>query len=140
MKRGYMKIKENEAKQLIIEAKLENGSLWMTKYEIAYLFNVVANSISNTIRALFKSGILREENVTQIHKFTLNGKINEVVLYNLEAIIHIGFRVSSFEAKFFREWIAGGFCEYLKMGKLQASEVLIVLSNNSKIPLIASLN
>ena len=140
MEHGYIKIKENGAGHFVVDAKLVNGDHWMTQHEIADLFNVVASSVGNTIRAIFKSEILREENVTQIHKFTLNGKTNEVLLYNLEAIIHIGFRVCSFEAKIFREWVVKGFSEYQKIEKMQFSKVLIMLSCDSRTPLFTSLN
>lgn len=140
MEGGYIKIRENEANQLIIDAKIVNGIIWMTKHEIADLFNVVISSVGNTIRAIFKSGILKEENVTKIHKYKLNSRANEVVLYNLEAIIHIGFRTASFEAKAFREWLTTYFFEYLKMEKHQSSNVLIELNNNSETLFIASLN
>jgi len=140
MERGYIIIKENEANQLIIEAKIVNYDLWMTQHEIADLFNVLVSSVGNTILALFKSGMLKEENVTQIQQYEVNGRTNEMLLYNLEAITHIGFRTSSIEAKTFRDWITGGFVNYLKMEKLQSSDVLTVLNGNLKIPFITSLN
>ena len=68
MERGYIKIKENETNQWIVEAKLVNCTLWLSKHEMANLFNVFVNSIGNNLRAIFKSGILREEEVTKIHK------------------------------------------------------------------------
>lgn len=140
MERGYIKIKENEANQLIVEAKIVNGTLWMTKHEIADLLNVFVSSISNNFRAIFKSGLLQEENVTQIHKYENNGRQCEMTLYNLDAIIHVAFRTASFEGKVLREWVAKSFTEYLKMEKLQSPDALIVFSNNSNTPFIASLN
>ena len=40
MERGYIKIKENETNQWIVEAKLVNCTLWLSKHEMANLFNV----------------------------------------------------------------------------------------------------
>lgn len=87
MERGYIKIKENNENQLIVEAKLVNCTLWMTKHEIADLFNVFVSSIGNNLRSIFKSGLLREEDITRIHKYENNGRQCEMTLYNLEAII-----------------------------------------------------
>lgn len=140
MEHGYIKIEENEAGQLMVEAKIENGILWMTKYEIAYLFNVNVISIGNIICAIFKSGVLREEDVTETRRFILNGKESETIMYNLETVIHIGFRVSSFEGKAFRQWATKCFMEYLKPGDMQSLYTLINLNKNSKIPLFVSLN
>jgi len=53
MERGYIKIKENSESQLIVEAKLVNCTLWMTKHEIADLFNVFVSSVGNNLRSIF---------------------------------------------------------------------------------------
>ena len=89
MERGYIRIKENNENQLIIEAKLVNCTLWMTKHEIADLFNVFVNTVGNNLRSIFKSGLLREEDVTRIHKFENNGRQYRMTLYNLEALIFL---------------------------------------------------
>ena len=49
MELGYIEIKESKENQLIVEAKLVNGTLWMSKHEIADSFNVFVNSIGNYI-------------------------------------------------------------------------------------------
>jgi hypothetical protein len=105
MKQGYVKIKENNENQLIVEAKLVNCTLWMSKHEIADLFNVFVSSIGNNLREIFKSGLLREEDVVRIHKYEDNGRQHEMTLYNLEAIIFVSYRVASYEARAFREWV-----------------------------------
>jgi hypothetical protein len=105
MERGYIKIKENSENQLIVEAKLVNCTLWMTKHEIADLLNVFVNSVGNNLWAIFKSGLLQEENVTRIHKYEHNGRQCEVAEYNLEALIFVSYRVASYESRAFREWV-----------------------------------
>lgn len=136
MERGYIKIEENEKNQLIVEAKIVNCTLWMTKHEIAHLFNVFVSSVGNNLRAIFKSGILREEEVTRIHKFENNGRQCEMTLYNLEALIFVSYRIASFEAKAFREWVMKALTEYTRTNPLKA-EVLIVYNLSSKLPAIS---
>jgi hypothetical protein len=97
MERGYITIKENSENQLIVEAKLVNRTLWMSKHEMADLFNVFVNTIGNNLRAIFKSSILREEEVTRTHKYENNGRQCEVTLYNLEALIFVSYRIASYE-------------------------------------------
>ena len=63
MERGYIRFKENEDNHLIIEAKIVNCTLWLTKHEIADLFNVFVSSVGNNLRAIFKSGLLHKEDV-----------------------------------------------------------------------------
>jgi hypothetical protein len=101
MERGYIRIKENRDNQLIVEAKLVNCTLWMTKHEIADLLNVFVSSVGNNLQAIFKSDILREEDVTRIHKSENNGRQCEVTEYNLEALIFVSYRIASYEARGF---------------------------------------
>lgn len=137
MERGYISIKENSENQLIVEAKLVNCTLWVTKHQIADLFNVFVNTIGNNLRSIFKSGLLREEDVTQIHKFESNGYPCETVLYNLEALIFVSYRVASFEAKAFREWVMKALTEYTRNDNKKSTEVLIVYNLHSKLPAIS---
>jgi hypothetical protein len=136
MERGYIKIKENNENQLIVEAKLVNCTLWLTKHEIADLLNVFVSSVGNNLRAIFKSGILREENVTRIHKFENNGRQYEVTEYNLEALIFVSYRVASFESRVFREWLMKALTEYTRTKPKRETEVLIVYNLSSKLPAI----
>ena len=137
MERGYIKIKENETNQWIVEAKLVNCTLWLSKHEMANLFNVFVNSIGNNLRAIFKSGILREEEVTKIHKFENNGRQSEVILYNLEALIFVSYRISSYESRALREWVMKALTEYTRTKPKKEKEVLILYNLSSKLPVIS---
>ncbi|GHU92097.1 hypothetical protein FACS1894155_12300 [Bacteroidia bacterium] len=134
MERGYIKIKENSENQLIVEAKLVNCTLWMTKHEIADLFNVFVSSVGNNLRSIFKSGLLQEDNVTRIHKFENNGRQCEMTLYNLEALIFVSYRIASYEARAFREWVMEALTEYTRTKPQKGTEVLIVYNLSSKLP------
>lgn len=136
MERGYIKIKENETNQWIVEAKLVNCTLWLSKHEMANLFNVFVNSIGNNLRAIFNSGLLKEEEVTRIHKYENNGRQSEVTLYNLEALIFISYRIASYESRAFREWLMKALTEYTRTKPKKETEVLIVYNLSSKLPAI----
>ena len=136
MEHGYIKIKENSENQLIVEAKLVNCTLWMTKHEMADLFNVFVNTIGNNLRSIFKSGILQEKNVTRIYKYENNGRQCEMTEYNLEALIFVSYRIASFEAQAFREWVMKALTEYTRTKQKKESEVLIVYNLSSKLPAI----
>jgi Virulence protein len=137
MERGYINITENDKHEFTVEAKLINGTLWMTKHEIADLFNVFVSSIGNNVRAIFKSGLLREENVTRIHKYENNGRQCEMTLYNLEALIFVSYRIASFETRAFREWVMTALTEYTRTKPKREKEVLIAYNLSSKLPFIS---
>lgn len=134
MEHGYIKIKENNENQFIVEAKLVNCTLWLTKHEIADLFNVSIVPASNSLRAIFKSGLLHEEKVSRIHKYKHNGRQCETTLYNLEALIFVSYRIASFEARAFREWVMKALTEYTRTKPKKEADVLIVYNLSSKLP------
>ncbi len=139
MEQGYIHITENDKHEFSVKAKLVNGTLWMSQWQMATLFNVYTKKIESNLKAIFKAGLLRENEVSRIHTFINGGYESEQVLYNLETLIFVGFRIASFEAKAFRDWVLKAFSEYMKDDK-KVPNVLIVLDGNSKIPLITSLN
>ena len=139
MERGYIHITENDKHEFSVKAKLVNGTLWMSQWQMATLFNVYTKKIESNLKAIFKAGLLRENEVSRIHTFINGGHESEQILYNLETLIFVGFRIASFEAKAFRDWVLKAFSEYMKNDK-KVPNVLIVLDGNSKIPLITSLN
>ena len=133
MERGYIKIKENKDNQLIIEAKLVNCTLWMTKHEIADLLNVFVSSVGNNLRSIFNSGLLHKEDVTRIHKYEDNGRRCEMTLYNLETLIFVSYRTASFEAQAFREWVMKALAEYTRTQPKREAEVLVVYNYSNKL-------
>ena len=78
---------------------------------------------------IFKSGELEESSVIRkIRTTEFDGKNDDTLLYNLDAVIAVGFRVGSYQANLFRTWatsvlkemIIKGFVlddERLKQGK-----------------------
>lgn len=128
MERGYIKITEEEIGKPIVEVKIVNGTVWMFKNEIARLFDVYLQTIGNNFRSIFKSHLLREEEVTMEHKLK-NERGNDIYVtyYNLEAIIFLSYRIDSRYAKAFREWVMNALCEYNRMEK-KPQEMLIVFS------------
>ena len=129
MNRGYIKIKKTEHHRFVVEVQTVDGNLWLTKHEIADLFNVSITSVSNSLRSIFKSGLLREEEVSRIHSFDQNGKQCQSTLYNTEALIFISYRVASGEARVFRQWVTNAICEYSAGKKnFHAGEVLVTFN------------
>jgi hypothetical protein len=126
MNRGYIKIKETSHQKFIVEARLVDGNLWITKHEIADLFNVPVGMVSNNLCAIFRSGVLREEDAIRGHLFERNGKPCGTTLYNLEVLIFVSYRIASFETRAFRQWVMNALCEYTRDDKnIHVGEVLI---------------
>jgi len=141
MHRGNIKIKETEHHRFVVEVQTADGNLWLTKHEIADLFNVTISSVSNSLHAIFKSGLLQKEDVSRIHLFNLNGKPCQTTLYNLEAVIFVSYRIASGEAQVFRQWVINALCEYKQDDKnTYVGKVLIMYNPKENIPSNIHLN
>ncbi|MDR2406725.1 MAG: hypothetical protein LBE13_01225 [Bacteroidales bacterium] len=97
MKRGEIII--SEKKITIVPA---NGTVWLSDWQIAQLFEVYQVKINSNIRSILKSGVLRAEDVYYCYHYE-NG--NCVDLYNLEMITALAFRIHSPKADLFRKWV-----------------------------------
>ena len=120
------KTKQGESR---IEVIFNNETFWMPQKRMADLFGVETNTINNHLKEIFKSGELEESSVIRkIRTTEFDGKNDDTLLYNLDAVIAVGFRVGSYQASQFRMWatsvlkemIIKGFVlddERLKQGK-----------------------
>lgn len=60
---GSIVITEDDHGNCMVTARLADGNVWMTQYEIARLFGVYEVTVRNNLRALFKSRLLSEYDV-----------------------------------------------------------------------------
>jgi hypothetical protein len=106
-----------------VEIFLHNENIWLTQDKIALLFGVQRPAITKHLKNIFESGELSEELVSSILEHTTNhGAIEDktqtqkVKYYNLDAIISVGYRVSSTQATSFRIWATERLKEYIIKG------------------------
>lgn len=78
-----------------------NGTIWMTSFQIADLFEVHTSTVSNNLKALQKSS-MHYQNMCYEEKT----KDNITTWYNLDLIIALAFRLTSAKTMYFRWWIA----------------------------------
>jgi hypothetical protein len=114
MEHGSIKIVIEEGKTPSVEAELVNNTLYISKYEIAKLFNCFPQKVEANIHSIFKSHLLWEQDVTYTHRYTYKGIERQCLYYNMEILIFLSYRIGTFEAKIFRDFINQSFREYLK--------------------------
>jgi hypothetical protein len=115
MKTGTIKIQIEEGKSASIESTLVNGDLWMTKNQMARFFGVFVQTIDAELRSIFKNGLLFEQDCTLCNRYVDKGIEKQTVFYNLEVLIFLSYRINSFEAKIFRQFVHTALCENLKV-------------------------
>lgn len=106
-----------------IDVKLENETVWLTQAQMSVLFDKDKRTISEHITNIFKEGELTREVVIRKFRTTtphgaIQGKTqtHEVVFYNLDVIISVGYRVKSKRGTQFRIWANSVLKDYLIKG------------------------
>ena len=66
METGYIKINNEEGKTPSVEAQLVNNNLWLTKNQMARLFNCFVAKIDANLRSIFKQHLLWERKASSI--------------------------------------------------------------------------
>ena len=100
-----------------VEVRLEEETVWLTQSHIAELFGVKVPAISKHLKNIFECGELDENSVISILEITAaDGKIYDTKIYNLDAILSVGYRVNSINATQFRRWANKILKDYLLKG------------------------
>lgn len=106
-----------------VQVVIKDETIWCTQKAMAQLFGVGVPAISKHLRNIFEEGELQKEVVvSKMEITTQHGAMEEksqrhdVDFYNLDAIISVGYRVSSPKATKFRQWATKILNEYIKKG------------------------
>lgn len=95
-------------------------TIWATQKAIAGLFNVAVNTINYHIQEIYKTSELQEDStIRKIRIVQKEGSRNvsrQVILYNLDMIISVGYRVNSIRATKFRIWATRIIKQYMLKG------------------------
>ena len=103
--------------ELDVRADSENETVWLTQDEIAFLFERDKSVISRHIRNIFVESELEKDRVVAKNATTASdGKTYEVIFYNLDVVISVGYRVKSQRGILFRKWANKVLKEYLIQG------------------------
>ena len=77
-----------------IDVKLEENTLWLTQAQMCDLYQTSKSNVSEHIKHIFEEGELQEDAVVRKFRTTAaDGKNYEVIYYNLDMIISLGYRV-----------------------------------------------
>ena len=102
---------------LRVQLFFDGETVWTTQKRIAEIFHVEVNTISYHLKEIFDSGELNRYSVVRKDWITAaDGKKYETMLYNLDVIIAVGYRVNSYKATRFRQWATHTLSQYIKNG------------------------
>jgi len=91
-----------------IEARYEDETVWLTQKLMGALFDVSVPTISEHLKNVYEQGeVSREATIRKFRTVQTEGSREverNVDIYNLDAIISVGYRVNSVRATQFRQW------------------------------------
>ena len=100
-----------------LEVKMENETVWLTQTQLVELYQTSKANVSEHINHIFEEGELDKESVVRKFRTTASdGKNYNVLYYNLDMIISLGYRINSSTATRFRQWATQRLKEYIIKG------------------------
>ena len=127
--KGLKKMAEEKGEILIyssddgvtkIDVRLEDETVWLTQQQLADLYHTSKSNVSEHITNIFKEGELDEAaTVRKFRTVQIEGGRNverNLLHYNLDMIISLGYRITSMTATKFRQWATARLKEYMQKG------------------------
>lgn len=100
-----------------VEVVYSDESFWLSQKRMAELFGVDVRTINEHLQNVFKCQELDQDSVIRKIRITAeDGKNYLTNLYNLDAIIAVGYRVNSYQATQFRIWATRTLKEFIIKG------------------------
>lgn len=100
-----------------VQVVIRGETLWCTQKAMAQLFGVGVPAISKHLKNIFEEDELVADSViSKMETTATDGKNYKTTYYSLDAIIAVGYRVSSLKATRFRQWATKILYEYIKKG------------------------
>lgn len=110
----------SEDGQARVQLRAERGTVWLTQLEMAELFNASKQNISLHLKNIYQDGELDPAATVKDYLTVQTEGSREVrrtvTLYNLDAILAVGYRVRSPRGVQFRRWASTVLADYLKKG------------------------
>lgn len=97
MNRGKIDITQRTDSSIAINITTVNNDVWVTRHEIADMFQIFVPAVTSNLRVIFKNEELYQEEVTK--------EVGSVTYYNLDMVIALAFRCKGPICRMFRQWL-----------------------------------
>ena len=110
-------IYKNDEGNIIVDAIYKDETLWLSQKGMSKVFEVGVPAISKHLKNIFEENELIKNSVVSKMEITAeDGKNYNTEVYNLDAIIAVGYRINSKKATEFRIWATKILKEYITKG------------------------
>jgi len=117
-----------------VDLRVEGDTFWATQSQMADAFGVTPQNVTIHLRNIFNEGELAEAAVCKESLHTgRDGKRYPTKLYDLNALISVGYRVGGPLGTAFRIWATGKLLQYLTKGFVIDAERLKEPGNQDRV-------
>ena len=110
-------IYESKDGSVKVDVSIQNEDVWLSQELMAKLYDTTKQNISYHLGNIFKEGELVKDSVVKEFLTTASDEKNyNVMHYNLDAIIAVGYRINTKKATEFRIWATRVLKEYIIKG------------------------
>ena len=114
--------------ELDVEVSPDEDTVWLSKEQMALLFDRDRSVISKHIKKIFQESELDEK--SNVHFLHIANSDKPVPFYSLDVIISVGYRVKSKRGVLFRKWANSVLKQYLLKGYVLENNRIIVSKDN----------
>ena len=115
--KGELILYQSDDGQAAVDVRLKDETVWLSQAQMQELFSRERSVITKHINNVFKEGEVDKNQVCAKFAHTAaDGKTYQVVHYNLDVIISVGYRVKSRRGTQFRIWATSVLKDYLIKG------------------------
>ncbi len=106
--------------KISLQVSLDNETVWLNQTQMAELFDTSTDNISLHLKNIYAEHELDENSTTEVFSVVRQEGKRQVQRslkhYNLDAIISVGYRISSKRATQFRQWATQTLKQFLVQG------------------------
>ncbi|MDX8430785.1 MAG: virulence RhuM family protein [Candidatus Algichlamydia australiensis] len=114
--------------KVVVGVFYSKNNFWLTQKTIAELFGVNVPAVSRHLKNIYSSiELTKEATVSKMEIVQIEGRrkvLREVEVYNLDAVIAVGYRVNSIKATHFRIWATNTLREFMLKGFVLNDQML----------------
>ena len=99
-----------------VQVVFDTNTFWLSQQRMAELFGVDVRTVNYHLKQIEQSGEIHLSDAVRKIRIPSDKWSGDVMMYNLDVVIAVGYRVNSYEATQFRVWATGVLKEYLTKG------------------------
>ena len=111
-----IKFTYNNEVSIDVNVSPEEETVWLTQKDMSILFDTTVSNINIHIKNILDENELDKSVVKDYLITATDGKVYQTMMYNLDMIIAVGYRINSKRGTQFRKWATSVLKEYLLKG------------------------